>query len=192
MPEVQLHVVTQLLRKRPQLVVECGSGTSTMWLGYAAQKIGDCRVVALEHSVQYAEATAELVRLHGLGDIVQVRLAPLATHDVEGRQMQWYRSDEWSDLTDIDVLVVDGPPGSIGRLARYPALPLMGSRLAVSPTIVLDDADRPDERAVIDKWVAAGPPTPGHAWTVIRAATARGLVTLTTRPVSHRLADVVG
>ena len=57
----------------------------------------------------------------------------------------------------IDLLLVDGPPsGEPGReRSRYPALPALEARLAPGAAVVLDDAGRPGERWVLERWEAA-------------------------------------
>jgi hypothetical protein len=57
-------------------------------------------------------------------------------------------------LSEIPMLVVDGPPRATGAAARYPAFPLLQSVLAQKATIVLDDADRPDEEEIVSRWLA--------------------------------------
>jgi hypothetical protein len=35
---------------------------------------------------------------------------------------------------------------------RYPALPALGDRLTADAAVILDDVDRPGERAIIEAW----------------------------------------
>lgn len=158
-PDVIHLLVDHVWRHRPELVVECGSGTSTVWLGYAVERAGRGRVVALEHDERYADATRELVVAHGLDKVVEVRLAPLERWAPEsgGRTLQWYARAAFADLDGIGVLFVDGPPGYSAPTARYPALPLLLERCAADPLIVLDDAYRADERTLSDRWLAEFP-----------------------------------
>ncbi len=51
----------------------------------------------------------------------------------------------------MDLLVVDGPPGT-DRDARRPALEFFKNRLADSYTVYIDDIDREDERSLYDGW----------------------------------------
>jgi hypothetical protein len=55
------------------------------------------------------------------------------------------------------MLVIDGPPGFIQRHSRYPALPLLRERLADNCTVFMDDAARPDERELVEMWLAQYP-----------------------------------
>lgn len=144
-PDLLLLLYRTVSEKQPQLIVECGSGTSTLVLAHAAAQYGG-RVVSLDHEAAFAEATkAELAR-QGLS--ADVRLAPLT--DVEG--MTWYDPAAVSDLTGIDLLFVDGPPTDTGALARYPALPLLWERCAPTLTVLLDDTSRADEKEISARW----------------------------------------
>lgn len=139
-------------RVRPRTVVECGSGTSTVWLGYAARSVGGVRVVALEHNAAFAERTHAMLADHGLLDVAEVRHAPLVDTDVDGASMRWYDVSALGDVPTIDLLIVDGPPKSTGPLARVPAVPLLRERLSPGARVVMDDAHRPDEREAARRW----------------------------------------
>ena len=70
---------------------------------------------------------------------------------------RWYDVDVESLARDIDILLVDGPPGKTGPHARYPALSRLAPRLADGCLIVVDDAERPDEKDTIDFWTEDWP-----------------------------------
>ncbi len=138
------------------LAVECGSGTSTVWLALACRRAGRGRVVALEHDDHYAERTRSTLRRLGLDTVAEVRSAPLESIAVGDRTQLWYSRDAWSDLTGIDILFVDGPPGHIGPRSRYPAFPLLAASLSTDAVVALDDVVREDEAAIASDWLAAG------------------------------------
>lgn len=151
-PTVTLEIVDLIARTAPALVLECGSGLSTVWLAYAIQEQGHGRVVALEHDEGYAEQTRTMLRRHGLETVAEVRHAPLQPTAVGGSEMLWYTAP-MDDLGDIGVILVDGPPSTTGDDARYPAVPLLRERLVPDATIILDDITRPDERAILNRWL---------------------------------------
>lgn len=157
-PTTLLTLVDLVARHRPARVVECGSGTSTVWLAHAVRRIGRGSVVALEHDDGYAERTRRLLDDHQLGDRASVVHAPLAPVETPRGAMPWYSVDP-ATLGTIDLLVVDGPPGATGELARYPALPVLSTHLAPGARILLDDAHRPDETAAVDAWRQSWPVT---------------------------------
>ena len=49
-------------------------------------------------------------------------------------------------------LVIDGPPGQIQKISRYPALPVLHKYLADEVVILMDDAARADEKTIVDMW----------------------------------------
>jgi hypothetical protein len=63
----------------------------------------------------------------------------------------WYDTGALPPLA-FDMLSIDGPPQATGNLARYPAGPLLFPRLRAGAAIFMDDADRPDERAILARW----------------------------------------
>jgi len=163
-PDVIRILVRVILQRKPSLVVECGSGSSSVWLGYALRRAGGGQLVALEHDASYADRTRALVTAHGLDDIVEVRVAPLVPIHIEpespgavARSELWYDTAAIEDLGDIGVVFVDGPPAATGREARYPAVPALLPKCSDDVVIVLDDAARPDEVAVGDRWLAEHP-----------------------------------
>ncbi len=163
-PDVLRLLVGLIDRNRPELVVECGSGASSVWIGYALRRAGTGRLVAIEHEARYAELSRDLVAAHGLDDVVEIRHAPLTEIKAElsGAGPEgavepaplWYDLSRLNDLDRIDLLFVDGPPQATGEQARYPAVPALLPRCTADAVVVLDDADRPDERALGDRWVA--------------------------------------
>ena len=138
-------------------IVECGSGTSTLWMGYALKKRGHGRVIALEHLTEYAAKTRGIVAAHGLTDFIDVRLAPLAPRPTPRGDFLWYNFDPAELDLPVELLVVDGPPQSTGRHARYPALSVFASSLARGAVIMADDTHRRDEREMVDMWLEEEP-----------------------------------
>ncbi|NEA35472.1 class I SAM-dependent methyltransferase [Streptomyces sp. SID13031] len=157
-PDVLRWLAESVLSRRPKLVVECGSGASSLVLGYAVQKAGYGRVVALEHDADYAKITAQRVSDHGLQDVVEVRHAPLTPWTgPDERERNWYDLSAVKDLDGIGLVFVDGPPARTGPMARYPALPVLLSHCADEVAFVLDDTIRADEVEVSDRWMQEHP-----------------------------------
>lgn len=153
-PDLLLLLVSLVEARRPALIVECGSGLSTLWFATALRRYQvDGRVVALEHHAEFAERTRAVLRTHQLDRYVEVRDAPLVDFRLGDSDFAWYDQPAWSDLRDIALLFVDGPPTDTGALARYPALPLLSSRLGRHATVVLDDMIRPEEQQTLQRWL---------------------------------------
>ena len=153
-PDVLLVLVQKFLSLRPSLAIECGSGTSTLFLALAAQQYGiNCRLVSLEHDPAYAEATRALVADHGVSHLVDIRHAALTTTPLTDHSGPWYDPAAFQDLHNIGLAFVDGPPGDVGPEARYPMIPLLADRLGNPCAILLDDMKRADERVVAERWM---------------------------------------
>lgn len=153
-PSNLLTVAQHVITTRPQLILECGSGSSTVWMANLLRSIGSGRIIALEGQEKYADLTQGMLANLGLTEFAEVRLAPLRRDDHAGTP--WYDPAAHADLHDVEVLIVDGPPQSTAKLARYPALPRLRPILSETAVVYLDDANRADEQQTIDRWQAEG------------------------------------
>lgn len=149
-------IVEHALAARPETIVECSSGTTTVLLARCCARNGRGRVWSLENGPEFAARTRVELARHGLAERAEVIDAPLIAQTVDGCEFQWY---DLAGLPErpIDMLVIDGPPGFIQRHSRYPALPRLHHRLAAGGTVWLDDAARPDEREIVARWQVAFP-----------------------------------
>ena len=115
-PDLLLVLVDRVITQRPSLIVECGSGASTLWLALALRRFGiDGRIVSLDHDPVFADKTRGFLARHGVSDLVDVRDAPLEDFSLAGGTYSWYARRAWEDLAGIDLLFVDGPPAATGR-----------------------------------------------------------------------------
>jgi predicted O-methyltransferase YrrM len=157
-PDLLLVLVDLVIIERPSLVVECGSGASTLWLALAMRRFGiDGRIIALDHDPVFGGKTRDFLARHDVGDLAEVRDAPLESFSLDGQTYPWYARRAWEDLKGIDLLFVDGPPATTGHQARYPALPLLSESLSPVATAVLDDLIVPDMQKVLRLWLDAYP-----------------------------------
>lgn len=152
-PDLADYLVRLVLDTRPEAIVEIGSGSSTLVLAGAARANGLGHVVAVEHLDLYAKTTQRLIDDAGLTEWATVIHRPLQPVDVGGKMFDWYALEEGDLPLSIDLLIVDGPPGSVGEHARYPALPLLRPALGDGVRIVLDDVNRADEKSIVERWV---------------------------------------
>ncbi|MEY2831021.1 MAG: hypothetical protein RLZZ574_279, partial [Cyanobacteriota bacterium] len=156
-PDFLKEIISLIYRQKPQLVVEASSGVSTLIIAYCLKRLGSGKLISLEHEQKFAQATQNNLSLHGLDDIATVIHAPLVEVEINNAINNTKNNTKWLwyDLTKIeipdaiDMLIVDGPPGTTQKLARYPALPLLHKKLSRDAIIVLDDGARSDEGKII-------------------------------------------
>lgn len=149
-PDFLLVVADEVLARKPQTVMECSSGVSTLVVARCLQMNGAGHVYSLEHEPDYANKTRRLLGRYGLADWATVLDAPLQTKHTD---TPWYAEEAIpADLALVEILIVDGPPSPTAPLARFPALPRLLPRLANDALIILDDADREDEREMVRRW----------------------------------------
>ena len=157
-PDLLLVLVDLVIAERPSLVVECGSGASTLWLALAMRRFEiDGRIIALDHDPVFGSKTRGFLARHDVADLAEVRDAPLESFSLNGETYSWYARRAWEDLKGIDLLFIDGPPAVTGQQARYPALPLLAGSLSPVATAVLDDLIVPDMQKVLRLWLDAYP-----------------------------------
>lgn len=151
-PEAMLALVKLVLDSKPGLIVELGSGTSTVWLAMAIRELGAGKIISYDHLEEYAAKTRQALARLGLEEWAEVRTVSLSSQQIAGNSFDWYDIPEPGVDGEVDVLIVDGPPGSTGPRARYPAVPRFLGTLHPASMIVIDDATRDDEKKVIAQW----------------------------------------
>jgi predicted O-methyltransferase YrrM len=150
-PTDLLELLHLIRLRKPRLVVELGSGTSSVWIGYTLEQVGG-RLISLDHDLEYAQKTRAMLSAHGLTGMTEVRHAPLTPLTIDGKIYPWYDVAALADVRGVDMLLVDGPPEATGPNARFPALHVLEPKLAGTATIVFDDANRQDEQAALVRW----------------------------------------
>lgn len=156
-PEFALKIAETINENRCRNIVDIGSGISSVVAGYAVQGRGEGSVVAMDHDERFYAKTTQLVDEHGLSDLVTVRHAPLEEYQLGEETYQWYEWAQFEDITTIDLLLVDGPPGFVHANARYPALPLLYDKLSPQATVIIDDYKRKEELGMVDAWLEQYP-----------------------------------
>lgn len=139
-------IADHILAHRPKVVVEFGTGASTLIIARALEMTGGGTFISFEQHPEFVNATRDWLAEHGLtADLRAVRLRP----SPGGWPGLWYNHGELPN--GIDLMVIDGPPWSIHPFTRGAAETLFG-RMSPTGVIMLDDAARPGERVVARRW----------------------------------------
>lgn len=155
LPWTVLQLVQEIINTSSDaLVVELGSGTSTLWMAVAAKRASkSVRIISVDHSAEWADHTRRALAANGVEDLVELRVAPLVPLTEGGGD--WYDPALLHDVDDIALLFIDGPPGSTSKRARMPAVEMLADRMALECVVVIDDTNRPDEKASVEAWRGA-------------------------------------
>lgn len=146
--------------QRPRTVVELGSGVSTLLLARLFKEMGCGKVFSLDHDPGWANITRRHLAASGVADYAEVLEAPLSRQCFGDTEYDWYTLPEAvRGLDHIDFLIVDGPPAALNPtgMPRYPALPAFIKQLSPQAIVYVDDAKRPQEQAMIERWLQEHP-----------------------------------
>ena len=153
-PDFARILTDKILELKPNIIVETGSGVSTLITAYACKKNGKGKIYSLENHQYFAAESAKNIQLHGLEEFAEIIYAPLRPATIDKEKWLWYDTNEMKfKKKSIDLLIVDGPPANVQEEARYPALPLLENYLSDTAIIISDDTLRTSEQEVIKRWL---------------------------------------
>jgi hypothetical protein len=147
---------------RPHLVLEFGSGISTICLAqYMREVHGSGRrtfVISVEEDAHSCEETYARLASLGLAEHVSIVHAPLDKQMIDGRETICYRFT--SGLRALlarslpDFVFIDGPGPTADPFSRFGTLPLCRQFVVPGSPFYLDDALRDNELEVGRLWSA--------------------------------------
>jgi predicted O-methyltransferase YrrM len=155
-PAAVLALVNDIVINNRSHIVECGAGISTLLCAAALEHV-DGFIVSVDESADWLRFVEGKLSSAKLSHRVQLVHAERTILAMETNDREWYSWKKFeSALGDmsIDLLVVDGPAayGRDDREIRFPALPMLHSRLSERCCVVLDDAGREGEKRIMEKW----------------------------------------
>lgn len=160
-PDVLLRLHTHIMSTRPCVVVEFGSGASTLVIADALRQNEIGKLVSIEHSDHYGAQTLDTLRAEYLEGWVDLRIGELEAWDREHlnpedaeKPSRWYPLSLLEEIEHVDLLWVDGPPASTCQFSRYPALPVLCDKLTPNAEVWMDDTIRQEERDICERWAA--------------------------------------
>ncbi len=154
--EAALEIILAEVDLGPQMIIECGSGVSTILIGRLLRERQRGSLYSLEHDSDWVTLGRSRLAAEGLENYARIVEAPLEAEPEAAYGCLWYSRSSLGELPDrgVDLLLVDGPPAPAGssERSRYPALPVLAPRLAANARLILDDVERAGEAWVLDRW----------------------------------------
>lgn len=155
-PDLVLEVVTLVNTRKPQLIVELGSGLSTLWIARMLKENGGGKFVSIDHDPHFAAQTRQRLEAQELSEFVDLRVGELESQTWNEGLQNWYPTSLVTDLHEIDFLLVDGPPRNDSGTYRWPAMWELEGRMSEHATVVLDDVIRDEESDLAKAWAVRG------------------------------------
>lgn len=152
-PDFLNKIIEVILKHKPRFVLEASSGVSSIVIGLALKKNNYGKSLSFEHDILYSKVTQKNINVNEIEEISTVMDCPINDYLIEGETWKWYETEGLTFSDKIDLLIIDGPPRATQKLARYPAIPILHKHFSDNVIILLDDAKRPDEIIILEKWI---------------------------------------
>jgi len=170
-PDLGVFIIELIESNEFDVIIEFGTGSSTSLVASCLFNKGKRRFekcstkfIAFEHLPQYYESTNKKLMQGKLEKFVDTVYAPLVPYRAEnGNEYLYYEhvdvlrnlSNEFGNSNCRALILVDGPPSSVGKNSRYPALPIILQYLpSADIDVLLDDYDREDEKQIVSMWMS--------------------------------------
>ena len=148
-----LRLLSLIFTEKPRWIIEAGSGLSTVLVAQALELIGgEGHVISLEHEKKWLDLSNTMLAEHNVSHRATIVHAPLVDTQIGDEVFRWYDVTGAPLPDQSQIIFVDGPPSATGPMARYPALHKLYDHLAETGVLLMDDADRPDERSAVERW----------------------------------------
>lgn len=169
-PDFGVLLINLVEQNGYQGIIEFGSGTSTLILAKALGRVAQREstlpvpLLSFDHLKEYRDKTQGLINQAGFAAHTNIVLAPLVEWlDGGGDQFAYYACDEALQAFQKQLpheecrllVIVDGPPATTCKHARYPALPKVLETLGRNHSVdfLLDDYLRSEEQEVVARWL---------------------------------------
>jgi predicted O-methyltransferase YrrM len=159
-PRAIVHICNEIVMNHRKTIVEFGSGFSTICVAQLLKLHGrNATFITVEEDAVWAAELAKILDGFGLKSYVTIVTAPVTDIRLpiaKSGQTKWYDTDVLSaaflSVSNIDMVVVDGPTGAVSKHARYSAIPFLKDRLSDDFVIFVDDTFRTEERDMAADW----------------------------------------
>jgi hypothetical protein len=159
-PREIVHACNEIVINNRKTIVEFGSGFSTICIAQLLKLYGrQATFITVEENSAWAAELARILDSFGLRSYVTIVTAPVSDIKLpigKAGQTKWYDTDllskAFQDISDIDLILVDGPTGAVSKHARYSAIPFLKDKLSKDFVIFADDTFRAEEKNMAMEW----------------------------------------
>lgn len=153
------YIEKRIISEKPKVVLEFGSGLSTICLSYYLSTLYETKdhifVYSIDEKLEYAENTNKMLRDLSLDSCARVIHVDLVEREINGVQVFCYNInsntlDSLLQGEQPEFILIDGPSG--GGLNRYYSITQITSNIAPNAFFFLDDAMRKHEMQVSHLW----------------------------------------
>lgn len=138
---------------KPKHIIELGSGLSTILLARFCRNLDhECHISSCDHDPSYSKEAAQVFEGEPSSDKVKFQVAPLVVRQYADTALPVYHlsKDHFSSPLPADLIVIDGPPLSLG--GREGTLYQMLDHCRPGTIVLLDDAGRKQEQQALQQW----------------------------------------
>jgi hypothetical protein len=152
-PDFLMKIAEVILNEKPKFILELGSGVSTFVIKACCDLIGNSTALSIDHNSEYLSITEGKIQRTMGSTVINFKHCPLKEHKIEQSIWLWYDLPLSCIKSEIELLIVDGPPRKIHKNSRYPAVMYLHSKFADKSKILLDDYNRIDEQETVTFWM---------------------------------------
>jgi hypothetical protein len=138
--------------KKSITFVELGSGVSTLIFSLFLSRLNSkSSILSFEGDKEWVEKVNVLINRYGLSKQISLYYIPFKQY----AQYIWFDEEKIAEIINgrqIDMLVVDAPPGKLCPYSRKPAIPFFLPWLAKESIVFIHDTKRKDEAEIVKAW----------------------------------------
>lgn len=170
-PDFALYLVELLETNHYDLIIEFGSGISTVIIAKTLSKMATRRhgkppvaFISFDHLDRFYDQTLAQLKQANMADEVLLTLTPLQPYTARNGNTYLYYgcqpalaalSQQHLSPSSRVLVLVDGPPADTGKHARYPAAPIVLAQFkGMQLDFLMDDYIRDDEKEIVALWQA--------------------------------------
>ncbi|MGN6299173.1 MAG: class I SAM-dependent methyltransferase [Ginsengibacter sp.] len=160
-PATIYHILNEIIINQRSSIIEFGSGNSTIYIAALLCKFNlKAKLYSVDDDNDWIENIKQSFVLYEInGANVEFIHAPIKkTTQFVSNLSTFFK---WYDPTVLqkkirnkkfDMVIVDGPKGSLCPFSRFPAVPFLLDHLADSYSLFLDDTNRMQENKIFNEW----------------------------------------